>query len=70
MIGSPAGLTMGSKGPKITMLGITGDKHGIDKATSLIGPWNQVGELTIGEEAIGEWEDQESIRGAVFYQVR
>jgi len=70
MVGSPAGITMGSKGPKITMLGITGDKHGIDKSASLAGPWSRVGELTIGEEAIGEWEDQESVRGSAFYQIR
>jgi len=70
LIGSPTGITMGSKGPKITMLGITGDKHGIDKSASLTGPWNQVGELTIGEEAIGEWEDSEPVRGAAFYQIR
>ena len=70
MSGSPAGITMGQKGPKITMLGITGDTHGIDKATSLVGPWNHVGELRIGEEAIGEWEDSEPLRGTAFYQVR
>lgn len=70
MSASPAGISMGSKGPKVTMLGITGDTHQISKSASLSGPWNQVGELSIGEEAIGIWEDSEPVRGAAFYQIK
>lgn len=70
MGGSPAGISIGSKGPKVTMLGITGDTHTVDRATNLAGPWGRVGELIIGEEAIGTWEDSEPVRGAAFYQVQ
>jgi len=69
MIGSPAGIAMGSKGPTITILGITGDVYWIDKSATLSGPWSHVGELTIGEEATGTWEDLEPMRGSTFYQM-
>lgn len=67
---SPAGISMGAKGPKITILGITGDVFAIDRTSDLGGSWSHVGDLTIGEEAIGTWEDSEPVRGAAFYRVQ
>ena len=56
-------------GRQITIIGIAEHTYKLQRATALLGPWSDLGNLLLDKSGVGHFEDHETLAAGAFYRV-